>query len=384
MDPKQAPAIARQYCNKSDPRILAIGADRHTIGHYTPAKKARLKARLKDLQILPTMSIVKFKAQERVGPTATARSEEPPRPKLMQTLSGHSGEVSSAAFSPDGAHLVSVAPGEVFLWDVHTGERLAALEGAQEASKAVWSPDGQMLATAGGPVVQVWPAEGGQVVSSLDGGSPSTSVAWSPDASNLAVGRVDGSTAILEAQSGLLLRTLEGQADSVGVVLWSPDGSKLVTAAGDADATGAGATAIVWDAQTGERLYVMEGYENAAWSPDGARLALWRSDSLAELGQSTIVDAATGEAEVSDDGIVQITSHGGVLRLWRIWWQGDLSAAAVPKWDESEVHVQGPRWVYYLYNEAKVLSLSSSADGSTIACGLADGTVALWTVEEVP
>jgi WD40 repeat protein len=353
-----------------------------TIGVTVEELQKMVNILARDIKPMPTMSIVTFKAQEEVEPTATAKSEPIPRPKLINTLSGHSGEVSSAKFSPDGTRLVSVAPREVFLWDANTGERLSVLQGAQDTQEVVWSPDGQMLAGTGGSQAKVWQADTGQVDYSLEVGSPSGALDWSPDASRLAIGTVDGSTTILDAETGELLSTLAGHSDSVRVVRWSPDGARLVTAAGDVEASDAAATAIVWDAATGESLYTFDGYEDAVWSPDGSQLALWSMDITEELGTSIVVDAATGEVAVSDDGIEQTTQTGGIQRYWRVRWQEGLSIAFVPKWDETQVHVLGPRWVSYLDHEAQVIDLNGSADGSMIACGLADGTVVYWTLEE--
>jgi WD40 repeat protein len=81
----------------------------------------------------------------------------------MWKLEGHLGWIEFIAFSPDGAHLVSVSgDGTVQLWNPATGARERRLLQALEAHSGsvvcvAFSPNGRLLASISGDnVVWVW------------------------------------------------------------------------------------------------------------------------------------------------------------------------------------------------------------------------------------
>ena len=76
----------------------------------------------------------------------TARLWDAASGQALAVLPGHEGPVWSAAFSPDGAKVVTAssdpppfdhAPGTARLWDAASGEELAVLQGHEYP---VWSP----------------------------------------------------------------------------------------------------------------------------------------------------------------------------------------------------------------------------------------------------
>ena len=89
---------------------------------------------------------------------------------------------------------------------------------------------------------------------------------------------------------GTVLLTLKGHGGAVRSVVFSPDGSLVLTSSSDK-------TARIWNAQTGEQVKVFQGHDEAllcaAYSADGRRIVTASEDTTARIW-----DVATGkEAE---------------------------------------------------------------------------------------
>jgi len=92
----------------------------------------------------------------------------------MRTLSGHTEEVYSVAFAPDGKTLASGSDdGTVKLWDVATGREVRTLSGhaavrtldgsSSWVSSVAFSPDGRILASGSvDNTVKLWDVATGQ------------------------------------------------------------------------------------------------------------------------------------------------------------------------------------------------------------------------------
>jgi WD40 repeat protein len=215
----------------------------------------------------------------------------------LLTFKGHTAPVVDVAFSPDSTRVVSTSsrpigyrnsdplePGEVKVWDAQSGGELLTLKGQKRFVNAVtYSPDGKRLATLSRDnSVKVWDAQTGQELLSLPvqiraGGA----VAFSPDGKRLASSNQPpnitgpgeaGEIKLWDAQTGEELFTLQGHSSSVTSIVFSSDGKRLASGS-----IGMGRRDVkVWNAETGEELLTFEklGGGGVAFSPDGHQLII--------------------------------------------------------------------------------------------------------------
>ncbi|NEQ54720.1 MAG: hypothetical protein F6K11_32100, partial [Leptolyngbya sp. SIO3F4] len=112
----------------------------------------------------------------------------------INTLEGHSDEVVSISFSPDGQTIASASwDGTVKLWDL-TGRELQSFESHSEPVVSIsFSPDGQTIASASWDnSVKLWDLTG-QELQSFEGHSGQVeSVSFSPDGQTIASASWDG------------------------------------------------------------------------------------------------------------------------------------------------------------------------------------------------
>ncbi len=118
-------------------------------------------------------------------------------------------------------------------------------------------------------------------------GAVFTSV-FSPDGSRVLTASADSTARIWDAATGERVHTLDGHQGAVNRAVWSPDETRVATASADG-------TARVWDAFSGEPLLTLSGHQGSvimvAWSPDGTRLATGGADSTIRIW-----DAASGQS----------------------------------------------------------------------------------------
>jgi WD40 repeat protein len=102
------------------------------------------------------------------------------RPLTKQIRQG--GRIRTAALSPDGRHVLTVATNEVWVWDVDSGKRVRVLVHGKEVSSATFSPDGSKVLTSGADkACRLWNAGSGELLLTLEHRSEVPFSGFSPD-----------------------------------------------------------------------------------------------------------------------------------------------------------------------------------------------------------
>ena len=163
---------------------------------------------------------------------------------LKATLEGHTDEINSIGFSPNGTILVSGSEDRtVRLWDVAGGQLRTTLEGhTYWVYSVAFSPDGSTLASGSRDgTIRLWDMASGQLKKTLERSGLVFSVAFSPDGSTLASGSKAGTVRLWDMASGQLKKILEGHGNEVYSVSYAPSGTILASASLDG-------TILLWDA----------------------------------------------------------------------------------------------------------------------------------------
>ncbi len=300
-------------------------------------------------------------------------------PHLVATLEGHTNEVNSLAFSPDGATLASSGSwdNEIKLWHVNARKSFATLRGHTDAVSSVSfsSPDGATLASGSWDrTIKLWDGKTGGLIATLEGHTDGvTSVSLSSGGNTLASGSRDGTVKLWDVRTREEIGTLEGHTGEVTSVSFSPDGALLASAGGWGDRT-----VILWDVETLKQIGTLEGHTgevtSVSFSPDGALLAsaggwgdrtviLWDVETLKQIGTLEGHASRINSLSLSaPDGALLATGSGdGTAIVWDLLTREKIAAFGHTK---------------------EVLSVSLSPGDATLAGGGRDGAILLWDVSE--
>ncbi|NDJ18385.1 NACHT domain-containing protein [Myxacorys almedinensis A] len=279
------------------------------------------------------------------------------------------GNVWSVAYSPDGTILAaSDTSGEVHLWRVADGQKLATLKGHQHwVCEISFSADGKTLASVSADtIVNLWDVATGRCRHTLRGHLDwVVSVAYSPTQAIVASSSADRTIRIWDAQTGECLRILSGHHHWICAIAFSPDGHTLISGSDDR-------TVKQWDVATGTCLQTFKGHTSAvrgvAVHPSGHAIASASEDETVRLWNLTTQAVTTLAGHVAEVRGIQFSPDGQLL----------ASASydeTVKLWD-----VQTERCIKTLHeHRAPVRSVAFSPCGQWLASGSADQSVRVWS-----
>lgn len=244
---------------------------------------------------------------------------------LTGTLNDPNGMLASAAFSPDGARIVTTDGQRAQVWDARSGVPRVTFGAGVAPFSASYSSGGAAILTADlGQTATLWNALSGRQLADyrVPAYTYIASAALSPDASRVVVAASDGTARIFKAQTGRQVVVLRGHSGAVNSAAYSPDGSRVVTASADQ-------TSRVWDAHSGSQLLVLSGHtgnvNSAVFSPDGSLVAtggddqtirIWNARTGLQLLVFRVRIGAVKTVEFSRDGYRLLSANEGDVEIW--------------------------------------------------------------------
>jgi WD40 repeat protein len=302
--------------------------------------------------------------------TAQLYDTQTGKPRLSPP--GHTREVNSVAFSPDGRWLASgSADLTIRVWDLATGTLRHKLEGHTNlVANVAFSPDSKLLASGSEDgTIALWDPATGTRIRSVKGHNGKVSLRFSPDGKLMAAGTADGGVQMWSVLNGERARVLPGlHKGLVQCLAFSADGQRLATGGQDGKLviTDLASGNVVHSFQRTTAVFTVEfGADGetvaAGYAPPEPVVRVWNlkdKDFILLKGHTDRVNTVSLR---SDGRHAVTTSQDGSVRLWEIG--GTL-----------------PRHMVLGLGSAgeKLWTGSLSADGRYVATGNSNGTVYLF------
>ncbi|MEW6236613.1 MAG: cohesin domain-containing protein [Candidatus Omnitrophota bacterium] len=311
-----------------------------------------------------------------------AQDELPPKTiddSPIKTFRGL-GELSAAAFAPNGTQVVTVGDIGAILWNIDKGNAEAAqwYKGHKDKINAVaFSPNGsQLLSGSNDMTLRLWNTQSGEKVAVYDKHSSYISaVAFLPDGSQAVSASLDNTAKLWDLKTNEVLFTYRGHLGNVNAVAVSKDGKKILTGSSDN-------TAKLWDVESAGRVKTLFGHTGAvravAFEPGGDRVLTGGGDKIAILWKAITDENSPIEREVAFVG-----HTGAVLAIamspdkkWVLTGSEDKTAKI---WDAEK----GEEFRALIGHRNRVHTVAFSKDGMQIMTASSDGRILTWDISDL-
>jgi serine/threonine protein kinase len=204
--------------------------------------------------------------------------------RSLWSTAGHQDRISAVTFGFNGRVLISASQdGEIKLWDLSTRQLISTVSNHSWGVLAIaLTPDSDRLVSGSGDgVIQLWDAETDQQLANLAQHQDQVSALAIDRSGQLLVsGSADRTICLWDLKSDRLIKTLKGHVDRISALALTPDGTILVSASWDK-------TLKMWDCKLGEQLRVIAAHRDRinclAMHPSGKFFASGSEDSRIKL-----------------------------------------------------------------------------------------------------
>ncbi len=247
----------------------------------------------------------------------------------LRTFSAHVYTIYALAFSPDGTRLITGDPaGLVKVWNTSNGNLIRTHTMSAQVEAVAVSPDGAFVIagqTGNGNAMRMWSLATGSLVRTFTGHTSGiTCIVFSPDGSKILSGSYDNTARLWNTATGSQTRLFSTHTASVYSTDISPDGTLALTA-------GVDKTAKVWDLNSGILVYDFNilTHSYARFVPDGSGILSWGGGAylwkLVTKGDFHTLDMenATGSGEYVEDEFVTIWANAAPDGHTFSHWTGD-------------------------------------------------------------
>ncbi|WP_020473801.1 WD40 repeat domain-containing protein [Zavarzinella formosa] len=356
---KDMTAVGTSVGFSADDKLLIVGTNSGMIEYETEEGKIRRNIAVPGYfaEYLPDGRIAASTAGGATGfvvPTATTAE------KTLPTVA------SQMKVSRDGKTLVTMTAGTVTLWEIDNQPKQRNIR-VGDLLRPIWQANQPMIlgvTTSKSPTL--WDTNSGKLLCTLDGHADTVTVAAFPGTGKfVATGGADKTVRVWESATGKNLRMLEGHRGAITALSITSDG-KVASGAADNKA-------MIWPAKSDMPVTLGEHTKTVtavAWSKDGSTLATGSADN------TVILWTAAGKK------IRVIPEHPAEVRSLAWSPAGDrLAVGAVD--DRIRIYQASTGKLIALQESLgsppEVTALAFSPDGNTILSGRSNHTLQLWS-----
>ncbi len=299
----------------------------------------------------------------------------------------------ATGFSTDGTRVVtSFGDEKALVWDTEVSRVVGILRGHQSGfASAAFSPDGARIVSCGSwvhdPTIRVWDATTGGEIAVLEGHAIGVDdVDFSPDGGRIVTASKDQTARLWDARSGTTQAVLGGHAAAVIAARFDPSGDRILTCCGDRtehrSEVERAATrereqreqcqVRVWEGHDGRELFRLVGHTapitDANFSADGKRILTAARDGTARLWH----------AETGQELLVLRAPATSWLRAARL--HPDGSQVVTTEYRAARVFdtATGSERLVLLGHQGSVLAAAFSPDGHRVVTTSTDQTTRIW------